>query len=255
MRLPICLALLALGCDRGGLVLEDVPAAVASSPADGQTDVPRDVVFRVFYDRNLAPGTVHRGTVRVRSGPQTRFLSVRFDPVARAVVATDFGSGVLEPNVEYEIDIEGVRDLDGQEAEPFLARFVTGEGFERETNEPPTYADAAAVFDAHCVRCHGSERADLGLRLDGPDAIRRTALGVPARQTGGREGMPVRSLDGMPIVDLAAGGGRPATSYLVYKMLGEEHVLGEVMPPTGALDEATIDLVARWILAGAPLDG
>jgi hypothetical protein len=45
--------------------------------------------------------------------------------------------------------------------------------------------------------------------------------------------------------------GDPATSYLVYKMLGDPHVWGEVMPPEGPLPVGQIGLVSDWILAGA----
>jgi hypothetical protein len=222
-----------------------------SVPAEGET-VARDTDFRVRFDRRLSPSTVHRGTVFVRSGPETRFLSVRFDPVRSEIVATDFGTGVLQPNVEYELEVDGVRDLDGHEVSPVLIRFFTEDRLDPPSIRPVSFARVTEIFAAHCTACHWAERADAGLDLASVDGIERTALGVPARQTGGTEHTAVRGLGGMDIVDVVAGGGRPSTSYLIYKMLDDEHILGEVMPPAGALPLADVEAIADWIAGGAP---
>lgn len=134
-----------------------------------------------------------------------------------------------------------------------MIRFATGERAEgaEPTGQTP-WEPVAALFAARCVTgCHGGDRPAMGLDLGSAEAVRATAIGVPAVQTGDREAVPIRGLAGLPIIDALPGGGRPATSYLVYKMLGDEHVLGEAMPPEGAtIEEAR--LVADWILAGAP---
>ena len=202
------------------------------------------------YDRRLAPWTVHRGTVRIVSGGARAFLSVRYDPVRLEIVARPF-ERPLVANVQYAIAIEGARDLDGVLVEPFESRFTTGsqEGV-RPSEGTTRWADIEAIVLDACADCHDADDP-LGLDLSSPEGWQNTALGVPAVQTGGREAFPERGLGGLPRVDLIAGGGRPATSYLVYKMLDDPHVIGERMPPDEPLDVAEIAAIADWISGGA----
>ena len=43
-------------------------------------------------------------------------------------------------------------------------------------------------------------------------------------------------------------------SYLIKKMEGASGIEGDVMPPSGQLDQATIDQIRDWIDRGAPND-
>ncbi|MAC29896.1 MAG: hypothetical protein CMH59_26015 [Myxococcales bacterium] len=246
-------------CDRGGLVLDTPPQVVESSPGPDEREVGRRPLYRVRWDRRLSPASVTRATVEVRSGPQRRFLSVRFDPVRSELIARDFGDGVLAPRVEYTLRVEGVRDLDGVPAEPFEVRFWTGEAEPEPLLETGVtgWAEVAPLLASRCADagCHGGPEPALGLDLGSAEGVRETALGVAAVQTGGRVGYPDRGLGGFPRIDVTAGGGRPSTSYLVYKLLGDPHAWGEPMPlGEPPLEEAEIDLVADWILAGAPTE-
>lgn len=202
------------------------------------------------YDRRLAPWTVHRGTVRIGSGGSSAFLSVRYDPVRLEIVALPFARPLIA-NVEYTIFVEGARDLDGVLVEPFESRFSTGahEG-EASTSGTTLWADIEAIVIERCAECHDADDP-LGLDLSSAEGWATTAFGVPAVQTGGREAFPERGLGGLPRVDLIAGSGRPATSYLVYKMLGDPHVIGERMPPEEPLSVAEIAAIADWITGGA----
>ena len=190
----------------------------------------------------------------LESGPSRIYMSLEVDPVDAALVATPFGGRTLEPGIEYFFRVEGVRDLDGVAVEPAATSYVTGDAAE---GPPPLdladFEDASAIFQASCVEgCHGGASPDQGLDLSSAGGIRRTALGVPATQTGARLGYGSQGLAGMAIVDGLGGRGRPAASYLIYKMLGDPHIVGDPMPPEGPLSRDEIRRVAAWIRAGAP---
>jgi len=241
------------GCDRGGLELDEPAQALGSIPADGATDVPRRLELRVLFDRPLAPRTVSRAIVSLRSGPQQRFLSVSYDPVDRAIVARDFANVPLEPRVEHELRVEGVRDLNGLEAPPFLARFTTGDALDELPMLGTTgWAEVAPILRARCADdegCHGGASPALGLDLASAEGVRATAIGVPsvAASSGG---LGDRGLTGLPRIDVIAGVGRPDTSRLVYEILRDPRV-GEPMPPDDALTTDEVRAIADWILGGA----
>jgi hypothetical protein len=240
---------------------------VRSSPADGEQNVSRRPELRIWFDRRLSPASVHRGTVRLRSGPQRVFLAVRVDPLTRAIVARPFGDGLLEPGTVYRLIVEGVRDLDTRtlaDPETFAFRTSEAEGADPLPPRPSVpWGRVAPLFDASCASsgCHGSQRPALGLDLSSASGVRATAIGVASRQVaggGGSEGVsPVRGLEGMRIIDAFVGAGQPETSYLMYKVLGDSHILGDPMPPPGsgpanALEMEQLRLLSDWIRGGAP---
>ncbi len=239
-----------VACDEGGLDFAEPAIPLASTPEDGASGVDRDGEIRVRYDRRLAPWTVHRGTVRVGSGPSNAFLSVRYDPVRLEIVARPF-SRPLVSNVVYSLFVEGARDLDGVPVEPFESSFSTGalEGEPPRSGSTP-WSEVEPIVMRACAECH-DENDPMGLDLSTPQGWRETAFGVPAVQTGGREAFPERGLGGLPRVDLIAGAGRPSTSYLIYKLVGDSHILGAPMPPEEPLSVAEIAAIADWILGGA----
>lgn len=243
-----------LGC--APLSLDEPPRLVSASPAMGSVGVDRVPILRLEFDRPLAPGSVQRGDVRLSSGPVNVFLSVDADPIGRAIVATPFRGRPLEPLVQYEWIVDGVRDLDGIPIEPVEILFTTGESVSTRPERPRVQPEEIVeLFAVHCVDgCHGGDDPALGLDLSSADAIRLTAVGIPAVQTGARESYAPRGLRGMEIVDVLGGAGRPATSYLLYKMLGDPHALGDVMPPEGALPTESLELVSEWIAQGAALE-
>src|SRR5688500_1183750 len=89
------------------------------------------------------------------------------------------------------------------------------------------------IFDQSCVGCHGPEKSKGGLRLDSYAALAR----------GG---------DGGPIIVAGA----PDRSE-IYRRITLPHDDDEVMPSDGKklLSPAQHDLLARWIEAGAALEG
>lgn len=238
----------------------DGPRVIASDPADGDQGVDRAVVARVFFDRQLLPRDVHRGTVAIRSGERDAYLSPRFDPVDRALVIVNLGEA-LDPSVVWRVRVEGLRDLDRHAMqEPWEIAFRTGDAIVGEELEPPpTFADVEPILRARCAECHGGEAPVLGLDLSSADGVRRTAIGVPAEQArvgvqGERPWHGTSTLTGLARIDVIGGVGRPAYSYLVYKLLGDEHAAGDRMPPSPSppLPAAELRVLSRWILAGAP---
>lgn len=253
------------GCDTGPTseLARPGPVVLGSSPADGDVDVSRRSVFRVRVDRRLSPESVGGDTVRVVSGDRQLLLSVHFDPVESQIVALPFGSQALEARVTYRLEVDGVRDLDGvAQEQPYVAAFVTsGELGDVPRRPTASFAEAGPILTAACTgeACHGPGPAALGLDLSTPEGVRTTAVGIPARQvaagTLGVEGRGgARGLAGMRNVDALGGVGSPSTSYLLYKVLGDPHIVGEPMPPDGPLEEEAIRTLSRWIVAGAPLE-
>jgi mono/diheme cytochrome c family protein len=79
------------------------------------------------------------------------------------------------------------------------------------------------VLIEHCVRCHGEEKQEGGLRLDSQIGLKR----------GGDSG---------PVVD----SGSPDESLL----LSAIHYQGLEMPPSGKLSERKIDSIEKWVRSG-----
>lgn len=246
--------LLLVGCDAGGLEWGRPPALASSSPADGATEVDRVLTLRVRYDEHLAARTVSRGTVTLRSGPRTYLLSVRYDPILRAIVAREWGNAPLEPNVEHELSVSGVRGLDGTPAEPVVIRFRTGAALGvPEVEGTTTWSQVQPILASRCGPCHDDTQREHGLVLTSPNGIASTAVGVEARQTA-RVGTAERGLGGMSRIHVVAGIGDPARSYLVYKLLGDAPIHGMPMPPDEALTPSEVATVVDWILSGAPTE-
>ncbi len=237
------------------------PRVIASDPAAGQADVDRAVVVRVTFDRPILPGDVHRGNVSVRSGSRAASSRPRFDPIDRVLLVEGL---TLDPDVTWRIRVEDVRDLDGDPLpEPWEAAFTTGAASVGELPpSAPTFAEVAPVLAERCARqgCHAPPDPALGLDLSSPEGVRETAVGASAVQTrtgamtGDRTWYVTSSLSGLARIDVVAGVGRPAHSYLVYKLLGDPHIWGDPMPPDAPLAPEELHLLSRWILAGAPTD-
>lgn len=90
--------------------------------------------------------------------------------------------------------------------------------------------DVQPIFNANCVGCHG---ANGGLDLSAGNSY-GNLVGVTSPTYG--------------TVRVVAGDG--GASLLLSKMRGEAGT-GNVMPPTGALPNDTLDVVERWIDEGA----
>ncbi|MEM9192972.1 MAG: hypothetical protein AAGF12_27605 [Myxococcota bacterium] len=230
-------------------------------PESGGIEVARLDSLRVFFDRMLAPRSVVRGNVQLVSGNVAVLRSVRWDPVSQAVVASPFGEVPLEPNIQYRLRLSGLRDLEDRFLEePIEIPFRTGMNLGlREVPREVGFAEVEALLQRRCANqgCHGGDEPAVGLDLSSAEGIRRTT-NRRARQSPATTSIHPRGtrvLVGLPIIDRVAGTGRPETSYLLYKILGEEHILGEPMPPDEPLSEGEIRNLSDWIRGGAPTDG
>lgn len=164
----------------------------------------------------------------------------------------------------------------------------------RVVEEPPTCFEVSSALErSGCSRadCHAGTHAPMGLRFDSRESLIDTAIGHVAHETdtgpsGGRPLVdPPRFGVDMPVIDP----GNPGTSYLLYKLFIDPRNFGSVCdtkyrvslsgacpapsgPETGRLRDwfveldpmpvggtlagyrETLDLLQRFILAGAPTD-
>jgi hypothetical protein len=103
----------------------------------------------------------------------------------------------------------------------------------------PTFANVRAeVLGGSCAfsSCHGVSTGEL--KLDGSQDDHARLVDAPSAAAVG---------------EVLVVPGDPDASYLLKKLEGADDVVGDPMPPSGELlDAARIDLVRRWIEAGAP---
>ncbi|MGE0785883.1 MAG: Ig-like domain-containing protein [Sandaracinaceae bacterium] len=250
-----------LGCDLPPERAPGGPRVLGSDPEDGDEGVDPYVAPRVYFDRPVFFGDIHRGRMSLRSGARAAFLSGWFDPVDRVLTIENL-TPPIAPDVVHRLTVTGIRDLDLDEMpDDYVVAFTTGED-----GGPPRPADAvgwssvAPIFERCAVDgCHGGSTPMLGLDLSSPDAIERTAVGVGAIETRvGTQGDTVwrgsPTLGGMARIEARAGLGDPARSYLLYKVIGDPHAVGARMPPPpdAPLDPSELRALSRWIRAGAP---
>ncbi|MCA9773015.1 MAG: PQQ-dependent sugar dehydrogenase, partial [Myxococcales bacterium] len=103
--------------------------------------------------------------------------------------------------------------------------------------EPTWRSIQDQVFSARCASCHVNPSAPAGLSLVESDSY-AALVGVASTQVPALERVEV---------------GNPDDSYLVRKIEDHPSIVGQAMPPTGALLDPDIMLAVRdWITAGAP---
>jgi hypothetical protein len=118
-------------------------------------------------------------------------------------------------------------------------------GFNNNTPVPPppppafnaTFSDIQAnVFTPTCAtaNCHSGANPDEGLNLDNQNSY-AMLVGIASNQVPGT---------------LRVAPSNPDASYLIQKMENTAAV-GGVMPPGGAIEQSSIDIVRAWITAGA----
>jgi hypothetical protein len=235
---------------------------IASSPPFGAEGVDRRVEILLVFDRPILPRSVTDDTVSLRSGRRQVSIVARADPLLPGIAITL--RQLLDPEVRYEVRVAGARDLDGHEATPVSIHFFTGTAVSDPRPLPvPPWSDIAPLFASACGRCHGGRAPVLGLDLSSAEGIRRTALGVSAVEVAGMRSGATASLTagllGLPRIAVLGGVGRPEESYLVYKLIGDPHVVGDPMPPPvdggpSQLGPEAIRAIAWWIAAGAPTE-
>ncbi|MAQ19224.1 MAG: hypothetical protein CMN30_31040 [Sandaracinus sp.] len=237
--------ILGFACDFGPGIGGNGPVVVDTTPQPDAVDVDRAAPLRVRFEGRLAPASVGRSTVSVRSGPAESFLEVWLDPVANEIVARPFRGQPLVGEVLYRLEVEGVRDRQDRVMEPLALVFTTGATATDPGLGETEWATVAPIFATHCLAgCHDATAA-AGVELTDLDAARRTLVGVPHRASGGVRAF--RGIEGLALVEA----GDPGRSHLLYDMLGDPDAGGDPMPPTGPIPVEDIARVADWILGGA----
>jgi len=165
------------------------------------------------------------------------------DPVTRTLEVSTRG---LPPNAAFRLELMGLIDLEERAMDgPLTVHFSTGDA----STEPAPgtgWIEARAVLET-CTRCHEGASAALGLDLSSADGIRRTAIGVPAREVAS-SGAGVGLLGLVRIQP-----GSPSLSYLVWKLSGDEEVPGGMRPEHDGMSLEDAAVLVGWIRAGAPL--
>lgn len=258
LSFALCLAV-ALGCDVGASVDPRPWDIRLLAQADGS--VSRWGPVRFQLDRPVSSYSVDRGSVRLSSGAVVEFVSLWFDPLTDQLVL-DLSRPLLV-DASYVARLAGLADLDGAWLDPPQQLLVRPVDSDR-----PVPAEAVSfdsVLPILMLRCAGSGCHDAGARaadlvLSDAAGIRDTALGHTSRQVDSPNAAADPDAAGLielPIIDSAGVSTSVSRSYLIYKVLGDPHVLGERMPPESAGPALSADdtqLLARWIMAGAPLE-
>jgi len=90
--------------------------------------------------------------------------------------------------------------------------------------------DVASVFSKNCLDCHHGKFPPRGLSWEAKKI--EAAIDAPSRE------VPT-----LKIIDTAV----PESSYVLKKVRGEKDIKGDRMPPTKALDAASIKVLEDWI--------
>ncbi len=107
---------------------------------------------------------------------------------------------------------------------------------EEEPLEPVFSSIQSQVLTPTCATasCHSGANPPASLNLDSANAY-TMLVGIPSSQQPGLQRVEQ---------------GDPDNSYLIQKLEGTA-ATGDTMPPTAALDQADIDVIRQWVLAGA----
>lgn len=232
----------------------DIPPATALSPPPITTlrwypsDVlPRDGTVLVEIDAALDPYSLLGSDVAVRSGDRQLGASLRYDPVWRTLYI-DPVPELLDPDVDYVFFVDGPTSFDGRRLGPSTFRLRVTEALATPGPDPVRFEEVRRALSG-CEPCHGPERAVLG--LDVTD-LRGTAVGVPAEEVRSAAFGP--ALVGTQRIEPH----HPERSYLLYKMLGEGPIVGDVMgaadTPGVSLSRTDVGVISRWIAEGAHVD-
>jgi hypothetical protein len=111
-----------------------------------------------------------------------------------------------------------------------------------QTDAPPTFTEVhERVLQTGCVfvTCHKSGASAAGMMALDRDVAHANLVDVPAAMAPGK----IRVVPG-----------DPDASYVMEKLTNPMPTVGEQMPPDAPLEQERIDLVRKWIEAGAADD-
>ncbi|MBN2529870.1 MAG: Ig-like domain-containing protein [Deltaproteobacteria bacterium] len=217
---------------------------VSVYPPMNARNIPLDAAIRIKLNKHLDRNAFSTSSLDLRSGDSGKWKMAYYNPLDMELVV--WASRPLLPNTVWNIYfVNEVQALDGSHmATRLVTRFQTGD---EELKTPvfenrEYFSDVKPILDSRCAHCHG-QRNFAGLDLQGETGICRTAVHVPST---GWPGMDRISLD------------RPGASYLVYKLLDNGNVAGEVMPRrmsgikvVAPLTNSEKRIIVDWISSGA----
>ena len=254
MKLGAAMACLALAsCDLPPpTVTPDGPHILRISPDPAAGPVDRWTTFRIEVDRRVAQESVPQGVVAITSGNAYAFVDIEIDVVHPALVVTPFDP--LDPDVDYQLVVHSIRDLEGHASSDDMTPVVfhVGSSVTQPVPSTLTYADVAPTFE-RCVPCHAGADAAQGLDLSSAEGLLRTAVDVPSREVapsvvGGHDSVVDAALVGMRLIESQSA----SRSYLLYTMVGDEHIAGAPMPPDALVSDDELVQMQTWIRAGVP---
>jgi hypothetical protein len=219
---------------------------VKSDPAQFDTDVPVNKIFKIKFNDHLDADYLDPGDLYLHTGSLSRQLTVFYDPSAYELVA--WPTTEMLANIVWQLDVvKGLKALDGSEIVPqTVAVFKTGDS--KCDDKPYTNSDytkdVAPVFNRRCSSCHNFKTAFSGLDISSAEAIAETAISRPSRQ------LP----DWKIIIPY-----RPGKSYLIFKLIGDGLTGGKQMPRILTEDDKNPEplteqeymIIRDWILMGA----
>ncbi len=216
---------------------------ISTSPISFATDVPRDGDLSFVFSRPLDPGSLGSLPIDVTSLDVRQGGVVTYDPIGRRL--TFRPRGLLRQSLAYDVVLDDVlRGLrHGAPVNRVTLTVVTGtRELDEDQPEPPTYEqDVSPILSGHCglAGCHRPPGPAAALDLSTPQGVTATAIGTIG---GGWPGWARIDPESAP------------WSYLIYKLLDEETIRGDSMPPGAVLSLEELYIIARWIDAGARVD-
>lgn len=213
-------------------------------PVHLESDVYRDAPVSFWFSEPLDPGSIDSTPISVTSQQVRQGGSFRYDPLERRLTYTP--RGLYRSELAYDATLdETIRSLrTGALVEPTTITFITS-SLEQDIGDPLEPVDFESevlpLFQRSCAfsGCHAPPEAASSIDLSSTAGVSSSTIAASCR------GWP-----GWLVVDPWSA----AWSYLVYKLIDEETIRGNTMPPGVALPPSEIETISRWIDLGAKVD-
>jgi hypothetical protein len=214
------------------------------SVEEGQTGVPRNASIQVTFNQPLDPASLSDARMSLTSGALSTAANVRYDALSRTLIYDPRWD--LRAELWYTFTIEAFplsimgTSYRGEDVE---IRFRTGTDTVPETTRPAvTFEEDVWPILSGCF-CHDEETRfmDYVIVYPTPDEFLEHSVSTASREW-----------NDWLVVDP----GHHESSYLLYKLLGDERlgmptIMGEVMPPGAPLPVEDLETVRDWIEQGA----
>lgn len=213
------------------------------SPEPGARGVARNQEISFWFSAPIDPGSIGSRAIDVTSAGVRQGGTIHYDPIERRLTYSP--NGRYRVNLTYDAvlseELRGLRRGEPVEAEPLT--FETSDETETITEAfaPDYVREIEPILGENCgfSGCHASPNPSESLDLSSVRGLRATGLGSESS-----------GWASWAIIDP----GSAAWSYIIYKLIGEQSVRGDTMPPWGSLPNTDIETIAEWIDDGAKVD-